>query len=146
MYCMKCLNSLKPNEKRGIEMEFQVGDKVRKKNGEKFMYTDAYVIEVTNVIEKVILSNELSYAPQEIELATVPLVNVKDPTQPEYYHKGGIDLFGFLEKQGRIEELKAFCQVSILKYSLRYKEKNGVEDLKKVKRCLDKLIELEEKE
>ena len=36
-----------------------------------------------------------------------------------------------------------FCQGNIIKYITRYKHKNGVEDLKKVKHYVDLLIELE---
>lgn len=70
----------------------------------------------------------------------------KDPIRPKHYHKGGIDLFGFLIQQGRMEELKYFLKVSVMKYVLRYEEKNGLEDLKKAEECLKQLIELEEKQ
>lgn len=36
-----------------------------------------------------------------------------------------------------------FIEGNILKYILRYKQKNGVEDLKKARHYLDMLIELE---
>ncbi len=36
-----------------------------------------------------------------------------------------------------------FFQGSIVKYVTRFREKNGIEDLKKAKHYLDKLIELE---
>lgn len=36
-------------------------------------------------------------------------------------------------------------QAAILKYVVRYRDKEGVEDLKKARHFLDKLIELEEK-
>ena len=36
-----------------------------------------------------------------------------------------------------------FCQGNIIKYITRYKHKNGIEDLKKVKHYVDLLIELE---
>lgn len=36
-----------------------------------------------------------------------------------------------------------FCQGNVVKYITRYKEKNGIEDLKKVKHYVDLLIELE---
>ena len=65
--------------------------------------------------------------------------------QPSYYLKGGIDLIDFLEQQGRLEEIKHFSKVNILKYVLRYEEKNGMEDLKKAFFYLNKLIELEGK-
>ncbi len=36
-----------------------------------------------------------------------------------------------------------FCQGNVIKYITRYKHKNGIEDLKKVKHYVDLLIELE---
>ena len=36
-----------------------------------------------------------------------------------------------------------FYEGNVLKYLLRYRDKNGVEDLKKAKHYLEKLIELE---
>lgn len=36
-----------------------------------------------------------------------------------------------------------FCQGNIIKYVSRYKNKNGIEDLKKAKHMIDLLIELE---
>lgn len=35
------------------------------------------------------------------------------------------------------------CQHTIIKYVSRYKDKNGLEDLKKAKHCIDMLIEFE---
>ena len=37
-----------------------------------------------------------------------------------------------------------FCEGNVIKYISRYKRKNGIEDLKKAKSYLDKLIELNE--
>lgn len=36
-----------------------------------------------------------------------------------------------------------FCQGNIIKYICRYKDKNGIEDLKKIKHYVDLLIQLE---
>jgi hypothetical protein len=38
-----------------------------------------------------------------------------------------------------------FAEGSVIKYVTRWKEKNGIEDLKKARHFLDLLIELEEK-
>jgi hypothetical protein len=45
----------------------------------------------------------------------------------------------FIQKNGL-----DWCQGNIVKYVCRYKHKNGLEDLKKARHYLDKLIELEE--
>lgn len=64
--------------------------------------------------------------------------------KPEYYHKNGMDLFtackeGLLD----IQEFKSFCKLNIIKYVLRYQEKNGEEDLLKAKDYLNELLALE---
>ena len=42
-------------------------------------------------------------------------------------------------------EVLDFFEGNIVKYVTRWKDKNGIEDLKKAKQYLDKLIELNEK-
>ena len=66
--------------------------------------------------------------------------------KPAHYHKGGIDVLAFSEKQFSREEMKGFCRINILKYVTRYDRKNGLEDLEKAKDYLDRLIQLESAE
>lgn len=42
----------------------------------------------------------------------------------------------------QVNELNA-CETSIIKYACRHRNKNGIEDLKKIKHYVDLLIELE---
>jgi hypothetical protein len=50
------------------------------------------------------------------------------PIQPvEYCHKNGL----------------GFCESSVIKYVSRWKDKNGIEDLKKARHFIDLLIEME---
>jgi len=65
---------------------------------------------------------------------------------PDHYHKNGIDVIRFAEMQLPVEQLKGFHRINVLKYVTRYDRKNGIEDLKKAKFYLDKLIELESAE
>ena len=62
----------------------------------------------------------------------------EDKIKPSYYHKGSIDTIKFC-----IENDLDFLQGNIIKYIVRYKEKNGLEDLNKAKEYLDRLIESE---
>lgn len=59
-----------------------------------------------------------------------------DKIRPGYYHKGGTDTIQFC-----IENDLDFLQGNVIKYVVRYKEKNGLEDLKKAKEYLDRIIE-----
>lgn len=63
--------------------------------------------------------------------------------QPSHYHQNGIDVIAFAGMQFSKEQLKGFHRINVLKYVTRYDRKNGIEDLKKAKYYIDKLIELE---
>ena len=64
-----------------------------------------------------------------------------------YQTRSGKQLFDVLEDDLlTYDELRGFYKANIYKYTHRYKEKNGIEDLKKVKVYVDQLIKLEEKQ
>lgn len=64
-----------------------------------------------------------------------------------YKTTSGKQLFDVLEDDLlTYEELRGFYKANIYKYTHRYKQKNGIEDLKKVKVYTDQLIKLEEKQ
>lgn len=64
-----------------------------------------------------------------------------------YQTRSGKQLFDVLEDDLlTYEELRGFYKANIYKYTHRYKQKNGIEDLKKVKVYVDQLIKLEEKQ
>lgn len=61
-----------------------------------------------------------------------------DNIKPSYYHKGKVDTIKFC-----LENDLDFLQGNVVKYVVRYKEKNGLEDLNKAKEYLDRLIKNE---
>ena len=64
-----------------------------------------------------------------------------------YQTNSGKQLFDVLEDDLlTYDELRGFYKANIYKYTHRYKQKNGIEDLKKVKVYVDQLIKLEEKQ
>ena len=64
-----------------------------------------------------------------------------------YKTNSGKQLFDVLEDDLlTYEELRGFYKGNIYKYTYRYKYKNGIEDLKKVRVYTDQLIKLEEKQ
>ena len=64
-----------------------------------------------------------------------------------YQTRSGKQLFDVLEDDLlTYEELCGFYKANIYKYTHRYKQKNGIEDLKKVQVYVDQLIKLEEKQ
>ena len=66
--------------------------------------------------------------------------------RPDYYKgENGKDLFDMFEEEFPREWTTGFYVLNLVKYVRRYKGKNGIEDLKKARTYLDRLIEFEEK-
>lgn len=63
--------------------------------------------------------------------------------KPDYYHKGGLDVIGFMEMKVSVEEMRGFFRGNVLKYVTRFDKKGGVKDLEKAHYYLERLIELE---
>ena len=67
--------------------------------------------------------------------------------KPTWYHKGGIDVIGYAERQFSVEEQRGFHRINAIKYVTRYRDKGTpLKDLNKAKFYIDKLIELESME
>ena len=67
---------------------------------------------------------------------------------PSHYTQGGIECIDAL-KAATVSKtgIEAVCTANAIKYLWRYEEKNGIEDVKKARWYIDRLIrELEEKE
>lgn len=59
---------------------------------------------------------------------------------PEHYDQYRIEPYFFL-----VANNVPFAEGNVIKYVLRWRKKNGIEDLKKARRCIDLLIEAEER-
>lgn len=70
-------------------------------------------------------------------------ISEKDSINPNHYIFGGIETIEYLKAKLTPEEYRGFLKGNVLKYVSREAEKNGLEDLKKAKWYLDKLIEFE---
>lgn len=71
---------------------------------------------------------------------------MKDNINPDHYKQASIELIDFMEETCNKDEFNGYCKNNVLKYIIRYKNKNGVEDLKKAQWYLERLIISEEKE
>ena len=69
---------------------------------------------------------------------TVPDI-YKNETSPNHYSKYEIEPWYFITKNNL-----SFLQGNIIKYVVRYKDKNGLVDLEKAKKCNELLIEHEQ--
>ena len=75
-------------------------------------------------------------------------LNVDMVNHPSHYTQGGIECIDAL-KAATVSKtgIEAVCTANAIKYLWRYEEKNGIEDVKKARWYIDRLIrELEEKE
>ena len=75
-------------------------------------------------------------------------LNVDIVNHPSHYTQGGIECIDAL-KAATVSKtgIEAVCTANAIKYLWRYEEKNGIEDVKKARWYIDRLIrELEEKE
>lgn len=64
---------------------------------------------------------------------------------PKHYTTGKIETIEYIEDKLSPEQLEGYFAGNIIKYLSRYKHKNGVEDLKKARWYLDRLIKNLEK-
>jgi len=55
---------------------------------------------------------------------------------PDYYKKGNIEVTDFI-----LDQSMSFLEGNVVKYLVRHKEKSGINDLRKARWYLDKLIE-----
>lgn len=60
---------------------------------------------------------------------------------PAHYTSGGIETIQVIQGKMTAEMFEGFCVGNVIKYVTRYRKKNGVEDLKKARWYLDKIIE-----
>jgi len=79
--------------------------------------------------------------PVEPEAVEQPATS--DPVNPSHYKQGGIECIEAI-KAALGEGFPDYLRGNVMKYLWRYKEKGGVEDLKKARWYLDRLIQEEE--
>lgn len=85
----------------------------------------------------------LSWEGEPTVLEDVPFEE-NDPVNPNHYKQASIELIDFMQETCSKDEFNGYCKNNVLKYVVRYKQKNGVEDLKKAMWYLDRLIQSEE--
>ena len=65
---------------------------------------------------------------------------------PGHYCQGGIECIKAIEASMTPEEFQGYCKGNVMKYVWRFREKNGLEDLKKAQVYLGWMIESKEKQ
>lgn len=134
---------------------FKVGDKVRVTE-----YSNKSYIGLKGVISAISPNSTIyslrvdlgeigvhSFNPHQLTHDNKPNKYEELKNTSRYKTNSGKQLFDVLEDDLlTYEELRGFYKANIYKYTHRYKQKNGIEDLKKVKVYVDQLIKLEEKQ
>ena len=84
---------------------------------------------------------------QEFVTADVPHEDKMVSHPPHYQSSTGLETIDVIEAfTSDLTGTEAVCTGNVLKYTCRWKHKNGVQDLKKAKWYLDRLIKHLEKE
>ena len=73
-------------------------------------------------------------------------VKVDNVNHPNHYTYGGLELIDVWEATLSEEALRGLYKGNVMKYLWRYERKNGLEDLKKARFYLERLIERLQKE
>lgn len=60
---------------------------------------------------------------------------------PKHYTSGSIETIDYIEDNLSAEGFEGYMVGNVLKYISRYRHKNGVEDLRKARWYLDRLVE-----
>ena len=108
--------------------------KLTSKENNIFFTSDTHAYH-KNIVKGV--SDFAKYFPDEWELVE----EAKDNINPRDYNQGKVECIDALEsatvdKKG----IEAVCTANVIKYLWRYESKNGVEDIKKAKWYLNKLL------
>ena len=69
------------------------------------------------------------------------MIHPSDPVNPDHYKQGGLECIDALAAATvHLSGLDAVCTANAIKYLWRWKQKNGVEDLKKAQWYINRLI------
>lgn len=110
-----------------------------------------YKVSTKGVCNKLAIEDDTGkiFIQANVELFTKTKFKLKETTMTDlidnqsHYKNQGIEPIDLMRKNFSKEEFAGFLQGNVLKYMLRYKDKNGLEDLKKAKTYLIWLIEEE---
>lgn len=65
---------------------------------------------------------------------------MSDAVNPDHYKKGGIETFDILKAKMEPDAYEGYLIGCIMKYLIRYKDKNGGEDIRKAARYMEQLV------
>ncbi len=78
---------------------------------------------------------------KRLETPVKMMTSRSDPVNPSHYKQGSVECIDALAAATHdLQGLDAVCTANAIKYLWRWKQKNGVEDLKKAQWYIDRLI------
>lgn len=83
---------------------------------------------------------------QACEKRRIEVLDKKDNINPTHYNKGKKDLIEMWYQTMTLEQFRGSMKSNIIKYTMRYENKNGVEDLNKAIEYIERLKKYEENE
>ena len=72
------------------------------------------------------------------------LPNTDPVNRPSHYASGWVECIDAIEASMSEEEFQGYCKGNLIKYTWRYRDKGGVQDLRKANWYLDRLIKTHE--
>lgn len=108
-----------------------------------------YLIDMDNFVDCVIenlknLIEDIDFRMSIIDKAKS--FNNDIVNHPGHYETGKFECIEVMQEALGVDAVKNFCVCNAFKYIYRHKRKNGLEDIKKAKWYIDKLLELSEEE
>ena len=97
---------------------------------------------------KALLPKQLALEPLPKEDRAIKMLESSKPdnvNHPKHYLKGGLECIQVVKAQLTSEQYEGYLYGNVIKYMWRWKEKNGLEDLRKANHYLDWLIKEVEK-
>ena len=109
------------------------------------MYCDSckkYGVTCLLVTPTTLVNNCRGYDPND----DIDICEEKNVNHPSHYTQGGIECIKAIEASMNPKGFQDYCKGNVLKYIWRWRDKNGIEDLKKALVYLKWLLESAEKE
>ena len=131
------------------EIECETNSIEIKEIAQKYIEEHEKTVNTIEKIEEKITLKELQEIKNNVELKgtveakILPVGNLKDiVNHPKHYTNGKYECINVIEDVTKdLVGLEAVCTANVIKYMWRWKLKNGVEDLKKARWYLNKLID-----
>lgn len=83
------------------------------------------------------INEELHAEKQDVKMYIPP----KDAVNPDHYKGNGIECIEYMKERLSAEAFLGYLNGNVIKYTYRWQDKNGLEDLRKARWYLDRLIQ-----